>query len=341
MAEQTGAATSMKRPETYSTSSLEEALNGLLRNAEAVREQVGREIEAAGQRWRLHYEEKLASERLAASRRISEHFNQVGRRLREAETERQWAGVLVDGVGAYAKRVALFSVQEGAVKLTPTGTSFEPIEIPLADSPALASAVETRQPVVTLFSAGQLSSALVKTLVEPAGTRVYLLPLVPGDRVSHVLSAEGDEEHMDLNALEHICLVGALAWSIKFAAKYEGAGQPAALGRVAREAEQAGTLDWAGLTREDQDLHLRAQRFARVQVAEIRLYKSQEVRQGRLGRNLYAVLRSEIDSGREAFRQQFLGASPTMVDYFHEELVKTLAHRDASLLGEEYPGPLA
>lgn len=340
MAEQTGAAISMKRAEAHSTSSLEDVLNGLVRNAESVRERVRSEIEAAGERLRVQYEEKLGEERLAASRRTSEHLNQTGRRLREAATEQEWAGVLLDGVSAYATRVALFTVEGAAVKLMQTGTFRGPIEVAVADSPALAAAVETKEPVATLFSAGQLSSGLVKAFVEPAGSRVYLLPVYYKDSVSHVLFAEGDEDRLDLNALEHICLVGALARAAKCAPQEEAAGQPAAPRRAERAAEPSEALDWVGLTREEQDLHLRAQRFARVRVAEIRLYKSQEVKEGRLQRNLYSVLRGEIDAGRDAFREQFLQASPTMIDYIHEELVKTLANRDETLLGEEYPGPL-
>jgi len=60
--------------------------------------------------------------------------------------------------------------------------------------------------------------------------------------------------------------------------------------------------------REEQDLHLRAHRFARVRVAEMRLYKSQAVRSGRAQKNLYAALKDEIDPAREAFRRDFTSA---------------------------------
>jgi hypothetical protein len=47
-----------------------------------------------------------------------------------------------------------------------------------------------------------------------------------------------------------------------------------------------------------------------------------------------------VDAGRAAFQKTFLAATPTMVDYFHLELVRTLANDDSSFLGNEYPGPL-
>jgi hypothetical protein len=98
---------------------------------------------------------------------------------------------------------------------------------------------------------------------------------------------------------------------------------------------------WADLPPAEQELHLRAQRFARVQVAEIRLYQSQAVKQGRAERAVYHALKADLDRGREAYRQQFLTDCPSMVDYFHVEVVRTLANDDASLLGPDYPGPLA
>jgi hypothetical protein len=77
-----------------------------------------------------------------------------------------------------------------------------------------------------------------------------------------------------------------------------------------------------------------------VQVAEMRLYKSQAVKTGRIERDLYGALREDVDRARDAFRQDFLTASPTMVDYIHLELLRTLANDDVELLGPTYPGPL-
>jgi hypothetical protein len=97
---------------------------------------------------------------------------------------------------------------------------------------------------------------------------------------------------------------------------------------------------WAELSPQDQERHLRARRFARVQVAGMRLFSPEAVQQGRKSKDLYGALQKDIDSGREMFRQNFLAGSPNMLDYFHLELVRTLANEDASLLGEKYPGPL-
>ena len=99
-------------------------------------------------------------------------------------------------------------------------------------------------------------------------------------------------------------------------------------------------MDVARLTKDEQELHARAQRFARVRVAEMRLYRAQAVKEGRDTGNLFQALQPEIESGREQYRRDFF-STPTMIDYLHAELVRTLANDDASMLGPDYPGPLA
>ena len=86
-------------------------------------------------------------------------------------------------------------------------------------------------------------------------------------------------------------------------------------------------------------MHLAAQRFARVQVAEMRLGKPDALRFGREARNIYAALQAPIDAARQGFRERHMTA-PTMVDYLHLEMVRSLADDDAILLGPNYPGPL-
>ena len=75
-------------------------------------------------------------------------------------------------------------------------------------------------------------------------------------------------------------------------------------------------------------------------MAEIRLYQSEKVKNGRAAHDLYTSLKEEIDSAREAFRSEFLNASDSMVDYLHLELVRTLANDDVELLGQKYPGAM-
>jgi len=112
------------------------------------------------------------------------------------------------------------------------------------------------------------------------------------------------------------------------------------LGAAVESKPAAGTPpDWQSLSKDEQEVHARAQRFARVRVAEMRLYQAEAVRNGREQARLYMALRGEMDRSRAQFKHEYMH-SPTMVDYFHMEVLRTLANDDASLLGPEYPGPL-
>jgi hypothetical protein len=85
----------------------------------------------------------------------------------------------------------------------------------------------------------------------------------------------------------------------------------------------------------------RARRYARVKVAEMQLYAADRVAGGRAARRLYSALHPEIDDARKGFKDEFLTSAHGMPDYLHEELVRVLAQDDETLLGPDYPGPLA
>lgn len=84
-------------------------------------------------------------------------------------------------------------------------------------------------------------------------------------------------------------------------------------------------------------LHRDAWRFAHLLVKEIDLYNEKKAREGRHARDLYNRLREAIIRSRELYDRR---TSPQVVkyDYFHHELVYTLAEGDESRLGAEYPG---
>jgi hypothetical protein len=84
----------------------------------------------------------------------------------------------------------------------------------------------------------------------------------------------------------------------------------------------------------------RAQQFARVRVAEIQLYHSAAMKDGRASGDVYSALKTQMDAAREAYRERFLTPVNGTADYLHAEFVRTLANDDAALLGPAYPGPL-
>ena len=68
--------------------------------------------------------------------------------------------------------------------------------------------------------------------------------------------------------------------------------------------------------------------------------REHELRRGVAAGDIYGALQTEIEAARDHFRQNFLSKSPTMVDYLHLEIMRSLAHDDDRLLGHGYPGPM-
>jgi hypothetical protein len=89
---------------------------------------------------------------------------------------------------------------------------------------------------------------------------------------------------------------------------------------------------------DERRLHNDARRFARLLVSEIKLYNEQKVKEGRSQGNLYERLREDIDRSRQMYDKRVAPPVAARYDYFHQELVNTLAEGDPAKLGEDYPG---
>jgi hypothetical protein len=76
-----------------------------------------------------------------------------------------------------------------------------------------------------------------------------------------------------------------------------------------------------------------ARRYARLLVSEIKLYHETAVTQGRRDRNVLERLRLEIGRARRLYDERVPAAILARTDYFNQELVRTLASGDATLLG--------
>ena len=89
---------------------------------------------------------------------------------------------------------------------------------------------------------------------------------------------------------------------------------------------------------EERRLHNDARRFARLLISEIKLYNEQKVAEGRFEHDLYDRLREYIDRSRDMYDKRVKAEVAARYDYFHGELVNTLAEGDVSKLGSNYPG---
>jgi hypothetical protein len=282
----------------------------------------------------------------SASRELSERVNQAARRLHQAETIEQWRSALLDGAMPFSQVAMVFRVSgRQAVLETSRGVDAGELEVDLQSAPALENAVESKDTVVAVRTSSEFSETIANLIPETMGAKVYLFPIVVQEKVVAILYTEPGEAPLEPSALELLATVAGLALSLRRLANEKAQLELVRIEPAAPPVEDSAKSLvnlMASLSREDQELHGRAQRFARVQVAEMRLYKSNLVKAGRENAALYPALRSDIDSAREAFQNQFLADSTKgMVDYLHIELVTSLASSDESLLGGEYPGPLA
>ena len=92
------------------------------------------------------------------------------------------------------------------------------------------------------------------------------------------------------------------------------------------------------VSEDERRLHNDARRFARLLVSEIKLYNEQKVKEGRDESDLYERLREAIDRSREMYDKRVQPPVAAKFDYFHYELVSTLAESDENKLGGSYPG---
>lgn len=89
---------------------------------------------------------------------------------------------------------------------------------------------------------------------------------------------------------------------------------------------------------DERKLHNDARRFARLLVSEIKLYNEQKVTDGRDAGNLYEQLKEAIDRSREMYDKRVQPAVASKFDYFHYEVVNSLAEGQDAKLGKGYPG---
>jgi len=311
--------------------------------------------------WSLAAEVDAAAPEIAAraAREAGERFNRAVRRLLES---REGPRPLSDAARELADRVLLFSVADDTV-VVEDGS----VEVKASSAPAFQNAIEARETVIALRTAGELSAPIAAL---GTADRCYLFPVTVNDAVVAVVYAEG--ERVDVAAMEALTAVaGAVAAPVEEEAahleaeeEWDLSTQDRAPAAAAKAAASAGTPETWG--NQPADLAppaaprtsvetvagdagdagsappalspdtLRARHFARIRVAEMLLYRHDAVRSGRESRDLYTRLRKEIDSARDVYASQF----GFLEDYLHMELVQTLAKGDPGALGPDYPGPL-
>jgi hypothetical protein len=273
----------------------------------------------------------------AARSQITNELNQLLRRLRQYRTEGEWSSAILDSASQFVHQVALFTFQDGDLYLR--GQQNLNLAEDLSFSPATAAAFQTvissKDTVVALRTPAEVGESLSSP--DPQG-RAHIVPILNGPRVVALLFA-ANQDYLDVNAIE---LIAGLA-SIVLERQSNNllhtqiATQPAAAPHT--RASNSLLPSWGDLNQDQRLLHVRAQCFARVKVAEMQLSRPDACHAGRRQGDLYLLLRQDIDKARDTYRKQFM-TIPSMVDYLHIELVRTAAEGNEEKLGADYPGQL-
>jgi hypothetical protein len=216
--------------------------------------------------------------------------------------------------------------------------------------------VQTRK-----YAAGQakdFDQKLLQSFGAPEDGHAHLFPLVVRDRVAAFFYADcGSGQKQDVNnqAIESVVRVAG-AWLDELAGNKvttksgadvlptpmaSSSTAPAEAQPVAVMAAFAGSATTAVAPAPSngdntEAARLRARRFAKLLVDEIKLYNKDAVEQGRRNSDLYDRLRESIDKSRASYDKRW-GKTISDVDYFREELVRNLAENDVAVLGSNFP----
>jgi hypothetical protein len=105
---------------------------------------------------------------------------------------------------------------------------------------------------------------------------------------------------------------------------------------VAGESDDAGAFNVSRLSPEEQELHRRANRVAKVSMQDIKMLRPEQVRLGREHKDICVRLRDDIEKAHREYDRRFKPIMDHPVDYFYRWMVEILAEGDAHALGE-YP----
>ena len=115
----------------------------------------------------------------------------------------------------------------------------------------------------------------------------------------------------------------------------KAAAAPAAA-HVEPSSDSASANAFSGMSPEEADVHKKAHRFARLLVDEIKLYNQAKMMEGRKNKDLYDRLKEDIDKSRSTYQKRYGNTAAAAGDYFSQEVIRSLAEDDVSLLGNNF-----
>jgi hypothetical protein len=232
-----------------------------------------------------------------------------------------------------------------------------------ASSGLAGRAIQDKEPVSA--AAAEFSSELVSAQGNPVDGNAVVLPIVVRGKVAAVVYNDAGTDspgQADQSAVK-ILVRSAASWlelmALRKAAGSDGAAEapepamppppaPQAAAAAAPAAEPpppppppaavapAVADSLAGLSAEDQEVHKKAKRFAKLLVDEIKLYNQAKVAEGRQNKDLYQRLKEDIDKSKATYEKRYGSTAAGSANYFNAEVVRILADNDPSNLGSGF-----
>jgi hypothetical protein len=152
-------------------------------------------------------------------------------------------------------------------------------------------------------------------------------PVVSAAQDSPTISAESASASIELQS----------AVAVEEPVRVEPAvAEPAAIHTEVSVAAETAATPAPAISPEDQYIHGKAQRFARLLVDEIKLYNQAKVAEGRNSKDLYDRLKEAIDKSRVTYQKRYGTSVAASANYFQREIIRSLAEDDLSIMGANF-----
>lgn len=277
---------------------------------------------------------------------------------------------LLDGLAQFTARAALFVVKGSSIAAWQSRGFEKDTKGFTADSNAglAGRALRDKEPVNA--AATEFDSKFISTHGNPFDGNACVLPIVVREKVAALvyIDAGTESEGQSDESAARVLVRSTASW-LEMIALRKGAGGAAAAEasepppapveaappqkaaepppppppppapeppRTAAAAAPAGP-DLSDLSKEDQEVHKKAKRFAKLLVDEIKLYNKGKVEEGRQNKDIYKRLQEDIDKSRSTYEKRYSKTAAGSADYFTAEVIRILADNDVSLLGSDFP----
>ncbi|HEY5026823.1 MAG TPA: hypothetical protein VIK39_00315 [Candidatus Angelobacter sp.] len=270
----------------------------------------------------------------------SDLLNAAAASIYESGSQAEILRHLLEGEARFAGRVALFVVKGNAINGW-QGIGFEDNDaiktVSVNTGSGLVSkAIEARNPAAG--SPQEFDPGFITAMKSPADDQCLVLPLVVKDKVAAVIYADagtvpgGTLDASGLQALTRFAAVWLELAALRKASgsAMEEVSQPQPAGTLAASAPASAPATSGS---EEDELHKKARRFAKLLVEEIKLYNQPRVEEGRQHKDLYDRLKVDIEKSRSTYDKRYAESAVASADYFTQELIRILAENDASLMG--------